>query len=42
MDAIFGVAIVGAWIWITVVSLVRIASERRRWRLQHLATERRD
>jgi hypothetical protein len=35
MDGIVGFAIVGAWIWLTAVSLVRVVSERRRWQCQH-------
>lgn len=35
MDSIFELAIVTAWIWLMVVSLIRVSSERRRWDRQH-------
>jgi hypothetical protein len=37
MDTIFEIAIVGAWIWVTVLSVVQVVSERRRWYCQHPA-----
>jgi len=40
MDSIFELAIVGGWIWLTVGSLIRVLSERRRWERQHSAAAR--
>jgi hypothetical protein len=37
MDGVLEVTVVGAWIWLTVASLVRVMSERRRWNRQHKA-----
>jgi hypothetical protein len=37
MDTILEIMIVGAWIWVTVVSLVTVMSERRRWHYEHPA-----
>lgn len=35
MNGIFEIAITGAWVSLMVISMVRVVTERRRWRREH-------
>jgi hypothetical protein len=38
MDSFLVVGIVGSWVLLAITSLLRVISERRRWRGQDVAT----